>query len=248
MPSCGPGLGTALRDPVEARSGTELTTSPSAIRSRDATQPRRKAVVHSATAPARLSEGRSDRVSDAAVHPNEWQTERMVVVRYSGPPRGAHVLAAQLSDAGLRVDFSPPEERRGVGQEIVHVLLRVESDVEAGVVGEQRLRRCSASFVRSRIDTRRPRSTPKTEATNSSRPYCFAQAPLSVNPAQVVGARKIQPRDLLGLELRLRRAVERGGYESASKSAACSIVRRRSQSCASRRARAGRSGEATSPS
>lgn len=59
----------------------------------------------------------------------------MVVVRYSGPPRGAHVLAAQLSDAGLRVDFSPPEERRGVGQEIVHVLLRVESDVEAGVVG-----------------------------------------------------------------------------------------------------------------
>lgn len=59
----------------------------------------------------------------------------MVVVRYSGPVRGAHMLASQLSDAGLRVQFSPPEERRGVGQEIVHVLLRIESDVEAGVIG-----------------------------------------------------------------------------------------------------------------
>jgi hypothetical protein len=45
------------------------------------------------------------------------------------------MLAGQLSDAGLRVDFPPPSEQRGVGHEIVHVLMRIESDVEAGVVG-----------------------------------------------------------------------------------------------------------------
>jgi len=59
----------------------------------------------------------------------------MVVIRYSGPVRGVHMLARQLSETGLRVQFSTPEEKRGVGQEIVHVLLRIESDVEAGLVG-----------------------------------------------------------------------------------------------------------------
>jgi hypothetical protein len=45
------------------------------------------------------------------------------------------MLASQLSDAGLRVQFSSPSEQRGVGQDIVHVLIRVESDVEAGIIG-----------------------------------------------------------------------------------------------------------------
>jgi len=56
-------------------------------------------------------------------------------VRYAGPVRGAHMLSKELSDAGLHVDFAAPLERRGVGQEIVHLAMRVESDAEAGLVG-----------------------------------------------------------------------------------------------------------------
>ena len=59
----------------------------------------------------------------------------MVLVRYSGPIRGAHMLSGELSTAGLQVAFTTPTERRGIGQEIVHLAMRIESDVEAGVVG-----------------------------------------------------------------------------------------------------------------
>jgi hypothetical protein len=46
------------------------------------------------------------------------------------------MLAGQLSDAGLQVHFSPPPEKRGgLGPDIVHVLMRIESEVEAGIVG-----------------------------------------------------------------------------------------------------------------
>ena len=40
-------------------------------------------------------------------------------VRYSGPVRGAHMLSKELEDAGLRVDFAAPMERRGVGMGFV---------------------------------------------------------------------------------------------------------------------------------
>lgn len=60
----------------------------------------------------------------------------MVTVRYSGPARGAQMLAREIDDAtGMRVDAAPPQERRGLGHDVVFVLMRVESDVEAGLIG-----------------------------------------------------------------------------------------------------------------
>jgi hypothetical protein len=45
------------------------------------------------------------------------------------------MLAGELSAAGLRVDFAPPEERRGVGQDIAHVAMQIGSQAEAGLIG-----------------------------------------------------------------------------------------------------------------
>jgi hypothetical protein len=59
----------------------------------------------------------------------------VIRVRYSGPVRGAHMLAAELSAAGLHVDFVPPEERRGVGHDLVHVMMQIGSEAEAGLIG-----------------------------------------------------------------------------------------------------------------
>ena len=59
----------------------------------------------------------------------------MVTVRYSGPARGAQMLAREIGATGMRVDAAPPQERRGLGHDVVFVLMRVESDVEAGLVG-----------------------------------------------------------------------------------------------------------------
>jgi hypothetical protein len=59
----------------------------------------------------------------------------MLEVRYRGPLRGAYMLSGELTDAGFHVEFDSPTEHRGVGQELVHLALRLESDVEAGLVG-----------------------------------------------------------------------------------------------------------------
>jgi len=70
-------------------------------------------------------------------------------ITYRGSIRGVHVLARQLRDAGLTVDFDPPQESRGAGADVVHVLLRIASDVEAGVVGTaavEAVRRIVATF------------------------------------------------------------------------------------------------------
>ncbi len=62
-------------------------------------------------------------------------TDSVIRVRYSGPVRGAHMLAGELSAAGLHADFAPPEERRGAGQDIVHVVMQIGSEAEAGLIG-----------------------------------------------------------------------------------------------------------------
>ena len=59
----------------------------------------------------------------------------MIVVRYSGPPRGLYMLVEELSAEGLSIEYEPPQERRGVGQDVVHVLIQVGSDAEAGLIG-----------------------------------------------------------------------------------------------------------------
>ena len=45
------------------------------------------------------------------------------------------MLAGELSAAGLHVSFAPPEERRGVGQDLVHVTIQIGSEAEAGLIG-----------------------------------------------------------------------------------------------------------------
>lgn len=59
----------------------------------------------------------------------------VIVVRYSGPTRGLYTLVKELSAEGLSVEYEPPQEQRGVGQDIVHVLIQVGSDAEAGLIG-----------------------------------------------------------------------------------------------------------------
>lgn len=59
----------------------------------------------------------------------------MIRVRYSGPTRGAHMLAGELSAAGFPAEFPPPEERRGVGQDLVHVTIEIGSQAEGGLIG-----------------------------------------------------------------------------------------------------------------
>lgn len=44
-----------------------------------------------------------------------------------------NTLADELSAEGLQVEFDPPAERRGVGQDLVHVAIRVTPDAEAGL-------------------------------------------------------------------------------------------------------------------
>ncbi len=45
------------------------------------------------------------------------------------------MLSRELSEAGFRAEFPPPVERRGVGQEIVHVAMHVASEAESGLIG-----------------------------------------------------------------------------------------------------------------
>jgi hypothetical protein len=45
------------------------------------------------------------------------------------------MLAGELSAVGLHADFAPPEERRGAGQDIVHVVMQIGSEAEAGLIG-----------------------------------------------------------------------------------------------------------------
>lgn len=56
-------------------------------------------------------------------------------IRYTGPARGAHHLKRQLAEAGVHVDFPPPLERRGVGQDIVHITMTLANQAEGGLVG-----------------------------------------------------------------------------------------------------------------
>jgi hypothetical protein len=44
------------------------------------------------------------------------------------------MLSGQLSDAGLQA-FPPPFERRGVGQDVVHVTIEVASQARDGLIG-----------------------------------------------------------------------------------------------------------------
>ena len=126
-----------------------------------------------------------------------------------GLPRGAHVLAAQLSDAGLRVDSSPPEERRGIGQEIVHGRrFALSRTSRQGLSGEQRLRRWSACYscVQESTPGGPGRRRQKIDATHSSRPYCFAQVLAeSATPPKSSGPGRIQPRSWIVLPVALRR-------------------------------------------
>ena len=59
----------------------------------------------------------------------------MIRVRYSGSIRGAPILSRPVSDAGLQTEFPPPLERRGVGQDVVHVTIEVESQAKDGLIG-----------------------------------------------------------------------------------------------------------------
>ncbi len=45
------------------------------------------------------------------------------------------MLSGQLSDAGFQADFPPPMERRGAGQDVVHVAMEVGMAAKDGVVG-----------------------------------------------------------------------------------------------------------------
>jgi hypothetical protein len=45
------------------------------------------------------------------------------------------MLAGELSATDLQVEFPPPEERRGVGQDVVHVTMQIASQAEGGLVG-----------------------------------------------------------------------------------------------------------------
>lgn len=73
----------------------------------------------------------------------------MVRVRYSGPMRGAHMLSRDLSKDGFQAEFPPPMERRGAGQEIVHVVLEVVSQTKNGLIdyaAVEGLRRAARAF------------------------------------------------------------------------------------------------------
>lgn len=59
----------------------------------------------------------------------------MIRVRYSGPSRGAHMLSRDLSNDGFQAEFPPPVERRGAGQDVVHVIMEVGTAAKDGVVG-----------------------------------------------------------------------------------------------------------------
>lgn len=45
------------------------------------------------------------------------------------------MLSGQLSDAGLAAEFPPPLERRGVGQDVVHVTMEIGTAAKDGVMG-----------------------------------------------------------------------------------------------------------------
>jgi len=45
------------------------------------------------------------------------------------------MLSRELSDAGFRAEFPPPLERRGVGQDVVHVTMEIASQAETGLIG-----------------------------------------------------------------------------------------------------------------
>jgi len=45
------------------------------------------------------------------------------------------MLAGELSAASLYVNFAPPEERRGLGQDLIHVTIQIGSGAEAGLIG-----------------------------------------------------------------------------------------------------------------
>ena len=70
-------------------------------------------------------------------------TQDLFVARICSPHlalggRRAHAgreVAGELSAAGLHVSFAPPEERRGVGQDLVHVTIQIGSEAEAGLIG-----------------------------------------------------------------------------------------------------------------
>jgi hypothetical protein len=45
------------------------------------------------------------------------------------------MLSRELSEAGFRTEFPPPLERRGVGQDVVHVTMEIASQAESGLIG-----------------------------------------------------------------------------------------------------------------
>jgi hypothetical protein len=45
------------------------------------------------------------------------------------------MLARELSDGGFTAEFPPPLERRGAGQELVHVTMEIASQAKDGLIG-----------------------------------------------------------------------------------------------------------------
>jgi hypothetical protein len=45
------------------------------------------------------------------------------------------MLSRELSDGGFRAEFPPPLERRGVGQDVVHVTIEIASQAKDGLIG-----------------------------------------------------------------------------------------------------------------
>lgn len=56
-------------------------------------------------------------------------------IRYDGPIRGAYMLQRELSEARVKVSFPAPLERRGAGQDIIHVTMSLVNQAEGGLVG-----------------------------------------------------------------------------------------------------------------
>ena len=60
---------------------------------------------------------------------------KLITVKYEGPDRGIRLLAKELTDAGLQVDYESPQERRsGVEQGIIQGVIYVAGALTGGGV------------------------------------------------------------------------------------------------------------------
>ncbi len=59
------------------------------------------------------------------------------------------MLSRELSNVGLQAEFPPPQERRGIGQDVVHVTIEVASQARDGLIGAaatEAVRRIARTF------------------------------------------------------------------------------------------------------